>query len=166
MKTAADSQVQYNTCETCGATDGKAGNLFKVPGSPNECLNCYKTRESGEVVVHACLDRTEEQIQRTMNILDEQTTTDDPIFFHVDDAMDALEDQCDLVYERLVDDIRLEPDSFQLALRCDLHTAAECPDKHVYSCPLFSFSCKKTEVHWQAGQPAQVHYAVNAWQEG
>lgn len=66
-----DAPVVYNECETCGANDGDCGNVISSPGNPTECLNCYHTRRQGEVVLHAYLFRTDEQIQRTMAILDE-----------------------------------------------------------------------------------------------
>tara|TARA_Y100000310_G_C20170796_1_gene573563 strand:+ start:287 stop:487 length:201 start_codon:yes stop_codon:yes gene_type:complete len=61
----------YNTCDTCSATDGRAGNLFSIPPGPRECLNCHKTRESGEISIHTWLDRTDDEIQRTFKILEE-----------------------------------------------------------------------------------------------
>lgn len=56
--------MQYNICKTCGAKDGRAGNLFN-----EECENCYKTRMTGEFCIHTWLKRTDEEIQKTMSIL-------------------------------------------------------------------------------------------------
>lgn len=56
--------MQYNVCKTCGARDGRAGNLIN-----GECMNCYKTRRTGEVTIDLCLSRTDEEIQRTFDIV-------------------------------------------------------------------------------------------------
>jgi hypothetical protein len=56
--------MQYNTCKTCLACDGRAGNLFD-----DECKNCCDTRESGDICVHTHLQRTAEELQRTFDIL-------------------------------------------------------------------------------------------------
>ncbi len=65
--------MEYNVCMTCGADNGRAGNLFKKNGSEIfECLNCSDTRESGSFVIHACLVRTDEEINKTANILKER----------------------------------------------------------------------------------------------
>jgi hypothetical protein len=63
--------MQYNECKTCGAKDGRAGLLIGVPseGIPDECLNCHDTRKTGNIVIHTNLIRTEEEIQKTFNIL-------------------------------------------------------------------------------------------------
>jgi hypothetical protein len=57
--------MAYNTCKTCLANNGRAGLLIN-----SECLNCNKTRESGDIVVHSFLQRTGEELQRTFSILD------------------------------------------------------------------------------------------------
>ncbi len=57
--------MTYNTCETCGASDGRAGLLIG-----GECQNCHQTRETGEITVFSHLPRTEEELQRTFAILD------------------------------------------------------------------------------------------------
>ena len=62
--------MRYNVCETCGAKDGRAGLLICVWDAPNECLNCHDTRKTGNIVVHADLDRTSEELRKTMAILD------------------------------------------------------------------------------------------------
>jgi|ETNvirnome_2_300_1030623.scaffolds.fasta_scaffold290160_1 hypothetical protein len=64
--------MEFNECDTCHAKDGRAGMLIGGPGIPSECGNCRDTRERGQVVVHTNLKRTEEEIQRTMAILDEE----------------------------------------------------------------------------------------------
>ncbi len=56
--------MEYNVCVTCKASDGRAGNLIN-----GECMNCYDTRMRGELVVHANLNRTEVELQRTFGIL-------------------------------------------------------------------------------------------------
>lgn len=63
--------MEYNVCETCGAKDGRAGNLIRTVEYPKaaECMNCHKTRESGTIVIHAHLHRTDEEIQKTFDIL-------------------------------------------------------------------------------------------------
>ena len=64
--------MEFNECDTCHAKDGRAGFLVGKREGPMECQNCRKTRETGEVVIHAYLSRTDEEIQRTMAILDEE----------------------------------------------------------------------------------------------
>lgn len=61
--------MQYNKCETCGACDGRAGNLISKAGGPFECMNCHDTRASGNFVVHLHLDRTDEELTKTGQIL-------------------------------------------------------------------------------------------------
>lgn len=63
--------MEYNTCRTCGAKDGRAGLLIVTELSNHipECLNCHDTRESGAVTIHTNLIRTDEEIEKTMNIL-------------------------------------------------------------------------------------------------
>lgn len=56
--------MEYNVCKTCNAKNGRAGLLIN-----DECENCYDTRKTGEIVIHVNLPRTNEEIQRTMNIL-------------------------------------------------------------------------------------------------
>ena len=66
--------MDFNVCETCHAMDGRAGNLFRKKGTigPWECFNCYKTRETGNLVIDASLDRTDEEFKRTAAILEEK----------------------------------------------------------------------------------------------
>jgi hypothetical protein len=63
--------MEYNTCGTCGAKDGRAGLLIgtDINNYIYECENCYDTRKSGEITIHTNLIRTDEEIQKTMNIL-------------------------------------------------------------------------------------------------
>jgi hypothetical protein len=61
--------MQFNVCETCGAKDGRAGNLIQQGDGPAECENCRDTRKRGEVVIHSYLRRTEEEIAKTMQIV-------------------------------------------------------------------------------------------------
>ena len=62
--------MQYNTCETCGANNGRAGILIRtVHSAKSECMNCYDTRRTGEVTVHLNLRRTSEEIAKTCAIL-------------------------------------------------------------------------------------------------
>lgn len=57
--------MEYNTCKTCGANNGRAGLLIN-----DECKNCHDTRKSGDIVVHAGLSRTEEELKKTFQIPD------------------------------------------------------------------------------------------------
>ena len=63
--------MEYNTCGTCGAKDGRAGLLIgsDLNNHIQECGNCYDTRKSGDIIIHMNLIRTDEEIQKTMNIL-------------------------------------------------------------------------------------------------
>lgn len=63
--------MEYNICGTCGAKDGRAGLLIgtELSNHVSECLNCHDTREFGNVTIHTNLIRTDEEIQKTMNIL-------------------------------------------------------------------------------------------------
>lgn len=56
--------MEFNTCETCRASDGRAGNLIN-----GECLNCHDTRHWRKLVIHENLSRTEVELQRTFGIL-------------------------------------------------------------------------------------------------
>lgn len=55
---------KYNVCKTCYASDGRCGILID-----DECLNCHKTRETGEVHIDMSFPRTSEELKRTMEIL-------------------------------------------------------------------------------------------------
>ena len=54
----------YNECKICGSNSGRAGLLIN-----DACLNCHDTITSGEIVIHANLIRTQEEINKTFNIL-------------------------------------------------------------------------------------------------
>ncbi len=57
--------MEYNTCKTCGACDGRCGTTIN-----DECMNCRDTRNRGEFVLHADLERTADEILLTGKILD------------------------------------------------------------------------------------------------
>ena len=61
--------MQYNTCETCGANNGKAGLLIAEDGGPEECINCHTTRKSGAVFIDTSLFRTKKELKKTMAIV-------------------------------------------------------------------------------------------------
>ncbi len=63
--------MEYNVCEICGAKDGRAGNLIGNPtmGLVFACQNCDDTRKTGNLVIHAHLVRTDEERQKTADIL-------------------------------------------------------------------------------------------------
>lgn len=62
--------MEYNKCSTCGAGDGRCGLLINSsPWKISECVNCNKTRKTGVVFISANLQRTDEELQLTMNIL-------------------------------------------------------------------------------------------------
>ena len=56
--------MEYNTCKTCGANNGRAGLLIN-----DECLNCNDTRKQGKLVLHSHLIRTQEEVNKTAKIL-------------------------------------------------------------------------------------------------
>jgi hypothetical protein len=64
--------MEFNTCGTCGAKNGRAGLLIATEKSNRvfECMNCHDTRESGEITIHTNLSRTDAEIEKTMKILD------------------------------------------------------------------------------------------------
>lgn len=57
--------MEYNVCGTCGAKDGRAGLLIN-----GDCMNCYETKKQNKVVISLNLPRTDEEIQKTLKILD------------------------------------------------------------------------------------------------
>lgn len=61
----------YNTCNICGANGGRAGMLIGNPteGKADACLNCHDTRDTGNIVIHSHLVRTEDELKKTMDIL-------------------------------------------------------------------------------------------------
>lgn len=58
--------MEYNTCETCGATEGKCGILIGKKGLPEECLNCSDSRHENSMVIHSNLVRSEGEILKMM----------------------------------------------------------------------------------------------------
>lgn len=57
--------MQFNTCRTCGACDGRAGMLIQEgPDGVLNCLNCNDSFKQGAFVVHAHLRRTPEELKR------------------------------------------------------------------------------------------------------
>lgn len=56
--------MQYNTCKTCGASDGRCGSLIN-----DECMNCHKTRQYGVLYIDVTLNRTDEEIMKTKSII-------------------------------------------------------------------------------------------------
>lgn len=63
--------MEYNECKVCGANGGRAGMLISSEsiGIKDACRNCFDTKEKREVVVHLNLNRTTEEINKTINIL-------------------------------------------------------------------------------------------------
>lgn len=61
--------MTFNVCQTCLASDGRAGLLIGIKGLPDECSNCHETRKTGNIVIHTNLKRTDDEIQRTIKIL-------------------------------------------------------------------------------------------------
>lgn len=63
--------MEYNTCGTCGANEGRAGLLIgsDLNNHIHECGNCYSTRRDGIITIHTALIRTDEEIRKTMAIL-------------------------------------------------------------------------------------------------
>lgn len=63
--------MEFNVCLICGANNGRAGMLIGNPemGLPHACLNCDDTRKTGKITIHTHLIRTDEEIQKTMDIL-------------------------------------------------------------------------------------------------
>lgn len=59
---------QYNVCATCGAKDGRAGLLIN-DGHGDECMNCHDTRTKGIYVLHDNLSRTQNEANKTFDIL-------------------------------------------------------------------------------------------------
>ena len=70
---------EYNTCGTCGATDGRAGDLIGKEGQAGECECCRRTRETGKVTLCAHLPRTKEEVAKIVAIVTEGKPTMTPI---------------------------------------------------------------------------------------
>lgn len=56
--------MEFNICGICGAKDGRAGLLIN-----GNCLNCNDTINCGRITIYNNLIRTDEEIEKTMNIL-------------------------------------------------------------------------------------------------
>lgn len=63
--------MEYNTCNICGANNGRAGLLVgnSSKGLVHACLNCHDTRTTKEIVIHTNLIRTPEELEKTFKIL-------------------------------------------------------------------------------------------------
>jgi hypothetical protein len=63
--------MEFNTCKVCGANNGRAGMLISNPskGWVDACLNCHDTRSKGKIVIHAELNRTDEELKITFELL-------------------------------------------------------------------------------------------------
>jgi hypothetical protein len=77
-------KMQYNVCGICGAKDGRAGLLMGNPtqGLVDACANCNDTRKTGEIVIHANLIRTEEEIKKTLAILNTTPTINNTLVLY------------------------------------------------------------------------------------
>lgn len=62
--------IEYNECKNCKANDGRAGILISTDNFQYFCMNCKDTKESGNLVIHPNLTRTEEELQRTAKLLE------------------------------------------------------------------------------------------------
>jgi hypothetical protein len=64
-------KMQYNECDYCGAKDGRAGLLISSPqlNIIKACQNCYDTLKNGEITIHTRLNRTQEELEKTMKLL-------------------------------------------------------------------------------------------------
>jgi len=66
--------MEYNKCEICGANGGRCGMTIKTEKCPkNACLNCHETWNTGNLVIHVWLSRTDEELEKTANILEWKT---------------------------------------------------------------------------------------------
>lgn len=72
-ETPEPQKMQYNVCGICGASDGRAGILFGGPDRVSACQNCEDTRKLGKFTVHTNLNRTVEELEKTLAILDKPT---------------------------------------------------------------------------------------------
>jgi hypothetical protein len=64
-------QMEFNICKYCGAKDGKAGLLISSPSLKIKyaCQNCYDTLSTKVLTIYTHLNRTEEEINKTLNLL-------------------------------------------------------------------------------------------------
>jgi len=56
--------MEYNTCKTCGANNGRAGLLIN-----DECVNCNETRKQKKLVLHYHLTRTDKELSKMADML-------------------------------------------------------------------------------------------------
>jgi len=56
--------MQHNVCKWCGACDGRAGLLIN-----GFCLNCHTTQKTGDAFIDITLDRTTEEIKKTLALV-------------------------------------------------------------------------------------------------
>lgn len=56
--------MEYNTCKTCGANNGRAGLLIN-----DECVNCNETRKQKKLVLHSHLTRTDKEVSKMADML-------------------------------------------------------------------------------------------------
>ena len=56
--------MEYNTCKTCGANNGRAGLLIN-----DECVNCNETRKQKKLVLHYHLTRTDKELSKMTDML-------------------------------------------------------------------------------------------------
>lgn len=73
--------MNFNICGTCGACDGRAGNLFGHEGSDvNNCENCRDSLLQNSFVIHTHLKRTKTELDRMMTAVEQhnkpEVTTD------------------------------------------------------------------------------------------
>jgi len=67
--------MEYNKCKNCGACDGRAGTLWTntTEGYESFCENCKDTFKTQNFVIHANLRRTDEEIEKTGQLLNKDT---------------------------------------------------------------------------------------------
>jgi len=66
--------MEFNICRYCGANNGRAGMLIKSPDLGVDyyaCLNCYDTIKNGEATIHTHLMRTDDELQKTLNLIND-----------------------------------------------------------------------------------------------
>lgn len=66
--------MEYNTCRYCGANNGRAGILFCSEKSKIDpaCENCWDTLRDGIATIHTHLSRTDDEINITLNLLNQK----------------------------------------------------------------------------------------------
>lgn len=85
--------MEFNKCDHCGAGDGRAGICFSTEGVEGSyCANCKDTKRSGNVVIHANLRRTDEELANTMRLVEQ--TFAQRIVSALDSGVD-MDDMCD-----------------------------------------------------------------------